>query len=180
MSAFMKIKLVLERNYTRVVTVPSQITLDQVHDLIQVLFDWDDDHLWEFEDSLGRRFSPHDGDDFGWSDNRGLFPPEDFHLGDVLPERGAKLKYTYDFGDNWRHVITRMTNPKERIIQCLKTTGPDGLEDVGGIDGLEESEEELHTPSVEELTKRMQALELESRPKKAGKLRQLLRLPLVS
>ena len=138
MSQFLKLKVVLAHNYTRVATVPTQITLDQVHDLIQVLFDWDDDHLWEFEDAVGRRFSPHDGDDLSWSGNRGLLPSENFCLGDVLPERGATLKYTYDFGD---------------------------------IDGLETSEEEYRTPTVEELTKRMQPLDLTPRPKKPSKSR---------
>lgn len=171
MSHFLKLKVVLAHNYTRVVAVPAQIALDQVHDLIQVLFDWNDDHLWEFEDAVGRRFSPHDGDDFGWSDNRELLPPENFCLGDVLPERGAKLKYTYDFGDNWQHVITRMTDPKEQTVQCLKAIDRDVLDDFGDIDGMETSEEEYRTPTVEELTKRMQSLDLTPRPKKPSKSR---------
>lgn len=59
-----------------------------------------------------------------------------------------------------------MTDPKKQIIQCLKATAPDGLEDVGGIDGLDGSEEEFHAPAVGELTKRMLALDRSPRPRK--------------
>jgi len=168
MSYFIKIKVVLARNYSRVVTVPAQITLNQVHDLIQVLFDWDNDHLWEFEDFEGRRFSPHDADDSGWADDNGLLPPEDFCLGDVLPKRGAKLKYTYDFGDNWQHEITRMADPKDRAVRCLKVADRDGQDEFADFDGADEHGEEFRTPTADELTRRMLALDLKPRPRKHG------------
>jgi len=169
----MKIKIVLEGNYMRVVTVPSLITLDQVHDMIQALFDWGNCHLWEFEDGAGRIYASEDDEGFGWGDERKKFPVDDFCLCDVLPVRGAKLKYTYDFGDNWRHTITRMADPKEQVIKCVKATGPDGLEDVGGIWGIEESEEELHIPTPDELTDRLQALGLTPMPEKQGEIQRM-------
>ena len=42
------------------------------------------------------------------------------------------MTYEYDFGDSWDHVITRLADPKEPEIACLKSEGPDGLEDFGG------------------------------------------------
>ena len=171
MSGFMKLKKALEVGNSRVVVVPAQITLEQVHEVIQELFDWGRCHLWEFEDAFGRIFSPDDGD-LGWGRERKMLPPEEYCLCDLLPERGAKLKYTYDFGDNWRHVLTRMVDPKEHEIKCIKTTGVDGLEDVGGIWGLDESKDECHSPTVEELTERLLALDLTPHPEKQGKIKQ--------
>lgn len=177
MSDYMKIKVVLAHNYVRVVTVPAQTTLDRLHYLIRVLFDWDDDHLWEFEDAAGRRFSPQDDGDSSWSDGKGLLPPEDFCLGDVLPERGAKLKYTYDFGDNWQHVITRMADPKEQTVRCLKVADRDGQDEFADYDEPGESEDEFRTPSAEELTLRMQALDLKPLPRKRKPAKSRLRHP---
>ena len=35
-----------------------------------------------------------------------------FAIGDLLRERGNKIVFAYDFGDGWKHTITRMAKPK--------------------------------------------------------------------
>jgi len=83
----------------RRVLVPADITLDRLHDVIQAAFGWWNHHLHEFE--VGRaRYGPVDLDD-DWN------PPKDernMRL-DQLASPGTKLRYTYDFGDDWRHAI---------------------------------------------------------------------------
>lgn len=93
----LKVELtVLSTTPWRRVTVPAAITLGDLHDVIQVLFDWGDDHLHAFRTASGDVY----GD------------PEDAKsqyrvaLYQVLPKKGAKLTYIYDFGDTWRHTIT--------------------------------------------------------------------------
>ncbi|MHA7177015.1 plasmid pRiA4b ORF-3 family protein [Arthrobacter sp. Sr24] len=91
----------------RRVTVPAELGLDELHEIIQNLFAWNETHLHEF--MLGThpnviRYAPDD--------------PEAEHLGDPpADEEGVALNtllhapkdtllYTYDFGDNWEHTIT--------------------------------------------------------------------------
>ena len=39
-----------------VIVIPDHITLAKVHEIIQTLFKWDEDHLWDFRDECGRRY----------------------------------------------------------------------------------------------------------------------------
>lgn len=161
-----KFKFELTGVGSRVVVIPEHITLVEVHGLIQELFDWGDCHLWEFHDSAGRKFEYNRDDDWKPIHDARLISPKDVCLSDVLPARGGKLHYTYDFGDDWRHVVTRMAAPKSSGRYCVKTEGPDGIEDVGGVWGLHECKDEWHVPDVEEITTRLELMDLH--PRRAG------------
>jgi Plasmid pRiA4b ORF-3-like protein len=82
----------------RRVLVPASATLDHLHEVIQVVLHWDDDHLHQFS-AGGMRYSPPypdldtDGDE------------GEVRLMAVLPRPGTTLGYTYDFGDSWEHDI---------------------------------------------------------------------------
>ncbi len=83
----------------RRLVVPTDITLDRLHEVIQAAFGWWNYHLHEFE--MGRsRYGPVDLDD-DWN------PPKDERKVrlDQIASPGTKLRYTYDFGDDWRHTI---------------------------------------------------------------------------
>lgn len=162
---FGKFKIALGGFASRVVVIPENITLYQVHCLVQTLFGWENCHLWEFEDFEGHRFGPPppDGQN-GFADE--TLDPASVCLSDVLPARGLKLKYTYDFGDNWQHVISRLAAPKERETVCLKSTGPDGVEDCGGwLDSDDDAEIE---PTAEEISWRLASIDLTPLPSKTG------------
>jgi hypothetical protein len=88
----------------RRVRLPATATLDVLHQVIQVLFHWDDDHFHLFTVD-GRRYAdPFHG-------------PEDcadeslVRLGRLLPRAGGTMTYVYDLGDWWEHRVT-----VERII----------------------------------------------------------------
>jgi hypothetical protein len=83
----------------RRVLVPTDITLDRLHEVIQAAFGWWNYHVHEFE--IGRvRYGPVDLDD-DWN------PPKDERKVrlDQIASPGTRLRYTYDFGDDWRHTI---------------------------------------------------------------------------
>lgn len=159
-----KFKIELKGVATRIVVIPEQISLSDLHQVIQAAFNWGDYHLWEFETSTGRTYGDEDNDFLG---EIKLYSPKKAYLSDILSERGDKLKYTYDFGDYWCHVITRMADPKNAEgCYCVKTDGPDGIEDIGGYGGLLDNKNKWHIPDADEITKRLGYLELKPRKTK--------------
>ena len=61
---------------------------------------------------------------------------------DVLPRKGAKLLYQYDFGDGWEHLIKvvaiRPSEPGEKAPRCLDGERACPPEDCGGPYGYPE------------------------------------------
>ena len=135
-NGFMTLKIeLMGTDIKRTIVVPEHMTLEDLHDAIQSVMGWEDAHLWSFTDR--RRDGiiyelPHEDDGFPSFLNRLTLDASEVALRKVLPERGAKLFYEYDFGDSWDHVITRQTDPKTPEIACVKAQGPDGIEDIGG------------------------------------------------
>jgi hypothetical protein len=105
----------------RRVHIPASATLGDLHEVIQVAFAWDGDHLHGF--TVGRRR-------YGDSE----YDENEITLAVAFRARKA-ISYTYDFGDDWRHEITL-----EKVVEPEPTTHPvcvDGrgdapVEDCGG------------------------------------------------
>ena len=87
---------------TRRVVVPATISLPDLHVVLQILFDWQDCHLWQFSfgkaDYVGDDVD--DVDDFAPAgrESRGAYG---VLLMDALETRRTFL-YNYDFGDDWQ------------------------------------------------------------------------------
>lgn len=82
----------------RRVLVPSGARLGDLHDVVQAVVEWDDDHLHVFT-ADGRQYSDLAHGPDGWDD-------EDARtLADVLPWPGTSIDYRYDLGDCWDHTI---------------------------------------------------------------------------
>ncbi|WP_406252692.1 plasmid pRiA4b ORF-3 family protein [Streptomyces atratus] len=135
----------------RRIVLPSDTSLGTLHDAIQVAFGWGGGHLHLFTDEFSRGYgNPAEllGLDFG----RGVDDEDATALGDVLAEEGARLRYTYDFGDDWEHRITlEKTLPRptgaERTVRCVGGRRADvPAEDIGGAWGLAEVLELLDHP----------------------------------
>ena len=122
----------------RRVQVTGDITLGDLHYVVQTVMGWEDDHLHAFR--VGRiEYAPVEGDravtETGASDEW------EAQVGAVLPAVGRKLLYTYDFGDTWNHEIVR-----ERVVAgeegrrypvCLAGARACPPEDCGGVYGYE-------------------------------------------
>lgn len=77
--------------------VPEDVGLDALHRVIQDAFGWWDSHMHVFETAVGS---------FGLPDRElGFMDERSVTLRDVAPQTGDRLIYTYDFGDDWEHVI---------------------------------------------------------------------------
>lgn len=118
----------------RRIAVPTEFTLEQVHDVIQTAMGWQHAHLHEFEIG-GQSYGEPDPDDtMGWSDD--MLDDSTVRLGELVKEEGDKFHYTYDFGDDWRHQIEvkRIEAPKEGVqyphCEAGKRAAPP--EDCGG------------------------------------------------
>jgi Plasmid pRiA4b ORF-3-like protein len=103
----------------RQVEVPSDLTLAGLHEVIQVLFDWDGDHLYQF--AIGRR---------RYADPYYLAACEDDDapLAEVAGRAGKVITYTYDLGACWEHRIVvdavGPALPGTRYPRCVAGVGP--------------------------------------------------------
>lgn len=73
-------------------------TLTELHEIIQILFEWDGDHLHVFT-----------VDGASYADPRyeldGCAGSDQLTLATALPRPGARLSYRYDLGDCWDHTV---------------------------------------------------------------------------
>lgn len=136
-SYVLKVSLVgIKPEIWRRFVVPADITLDRLHDVIQIVMGWQDYHLHQFTIS-GKRYteypeSPEDGRDDGR-----------YRLGNLVKNKGTLFEYVYDFGDNWVHQvifeeITHTQWPQDEPIKLLAGERACSPEDVGGVGGYAE------------------------------------------
>lgn len=130
----------------RKIDVPNTLSFAQLHDVLQIAFDWHNCHLYEFVNGQERI-----GEEEADIDSSKLLLKERLYL------LGQKIFYIYDFGDYWEHIIE-----VEKIFDadldkfypaCVSGKLNAPPEDVGGMPGFEDfvnaMEDEEH-PSHEE------------------------------
>jgi Plasmid pRiA4b ORF-3-like protein len=138
--------------------VPSGMTLLELHHSIQEAFGWLGYHLWVFSTPLG---------DYGVADPElGHRSAASATLDKVTRRAGDRLRYTYDFGDDWEHEIfveeVGTAEPGLAYPRCLAGRRACPPEDCGGIWGYHELCEILADPGHPEHTDRLEWLGLES------------------
>lgn len=122
-------KIVIENTHPPVwrrVIVPERITFEELHEMIQILFSWGNEHLHEFEVPGDRIYISDQGDT--WAN----FYNESETLIDAFFTNYKWLRYTYDSGDNWRHRINIEKTDEEyqeRRATLLKFKGDNFTED---------------------------------------------------
>jgi len=138
--------------------VPSTMTLRALHDVLQVAFGWEDYHMWVFETPLGRYGLPDRDLEISSAAAK--------RLGQVAPHKTDRLGYTYDFGDDWEHIIVveAISSPEPGIAypRCLTGRRACPPEDCGGIWGYDYLIEILTDPRHEEHQERLEWLGLDS------------------
>lgn len=134
--------------------------LDRLHGLIQAAFGWEDYHLHSF--TCGQEeFGPADPDlDLDFNNER------DLTLGELIGGVGDRLRYTYDFGDNWEHEILVEQlldpDPETRYPALIAAKGACPPEDCGGVWGYANLKEVLADPSHEEHQEMLEWLGLDN------------------
>ena len=118
--------------------VPSSMTLEHLHDVLQIAMGWENCHMHDF--SAGRRrFGQPDLSD-GFMDGPQVESERTARLSDVLRKVGAKMNYTYDFGDGWEHSIVlekRLPPDQDTVCPiCLDGQLACPPEDCGGTPGF--------------------------------------------
>jgi hypothetical protein len=132
--------------------VPADLTLAQLHDVLQAAMGWQECHMHEFS-AGGRHFGrPNPEDRF-----MGMPPVENertVHLSRVLGRVGAKVAYTYDFGDSWEHSIVLEKRlcvaPTTAYPVCTGGERACPPEDCGGIGGFYDLLDALKDPAHEQ------------------------------
>lgn len=118
----------------------SDLSLDGLHEIIQLAFGWTDSHLHRFGSGpsyYSREteyyLSPYEAAE---GDQPGV-PEEEVRLDEVLVDVGDQLFYLYDFGDDWEHVIKleavlpRAESAPPAVCTAGRRPGPS--EDCGGV-----------------------------------------------
>ena len=128
----------------RRVQVKSNITLAQLHDVIQATMGWEDYHLHQYEKDGIYYGLPEQNYDYE------ILNEKRFKLNSILTSENEKLDYEYDFGDSWQHTIELekilAPEPNEKYPVCLAGKRACPPEDCGGIWGYEDLIEALRDP----------------------------------
>jgi Plasmid pRiA4b ORF-3-like protein len=137
--------------------VPADMSLARLHIVIQTAFGWDDSHMHVFETPYGK-FGTADAD----LDFRAEKPVT---VEQVAPEAGSKVRYTYDFGDDWNHdiLVEKILDrdPSATYPRCTGGRRAAPPEDCGGIWGYADLVEILNDPTDPEHEERLEWLGLD-------------------
>ncbi len=139
-------------------TVDEKITFHELHKVIQVVMGWDNSHLYEF------RFPPTKivltkPEIYLASKGEKVLDTTEAMVEDYLSQ-GKEVSYTYDFGDNWNHIVQVeevMTLKKgESAYKCLAGERNCPPEDCGGMVGYAHLQRILADPAGEQLPDHLQ------------------------
>lgn len=111
--------------------------LTKLHEIIQRAMGWYCSHLWAFD--IG-------GEQYGenpWGDSdMDMLSSRSMKLSQLVDEGVKKFRYTYDFGDNWEHVVTVEktldADPSAKYPHCTAGKRACPPEDCGGPWGYDE------------------------------------------
>jgi hypothetical protein len=124
----------------RRLSLPGDLTLDEVHTLFQAAMGWTDSHLHRFLPGTGERYDqPYFLTEFDEAEGDDGTPEAGVRLDQVLRARGDRMTYLYDFGDGWEHRVTLESlaplTQQNREPRCLAGARACPPEDVGGLGG---------------------------------------------
>lgn len=149
----------------------SDLTLDQVHRVLQAAFGWWDYHLHRF--ALG-------GHPFDWHSQLFLCPAEmeegeeegvataDVRLDEVMQQPGDALRYAYDYGDSWELTLklekVLPTGEDEPAAVCVAGRRAAPPEDCGGLTDAEDLTTVLEDPAHFDVDEVNEELALQAAP----------------
>lgn len=151
-----KSKLDFEKiDISRELIVPLNYTFRELHKVMQKVFQWRNYHLHEFiiidKNKEIARIIGHE-EEFEFERSVKTLNDDKVHLDEYLPKY-KNIVYTYDFGDDWKHIICvediLFDYDKYHAI-CVDGNGDSPPEDIGGEYGYYEYLEILQDETREE------------------------------
>jgi hypothetical protein len=135
--------------------VPADLTLVDLHHVVQAAMAWDGDHAHEFV--IGQqRFGKPTAEGQFLAQLRGTpakVSEEGVRLSSVLRFVGSKAVYTYDFGDNWEHMIrfekALPREPRKLYPVCIGGELHSPPDDCGGVPGYYSLVDAIRDPDHE-------------------------------
>jgi len=147
-SALLQLKLTLvdaKPPIWRRLLVPNQITLKRLHECIQVVAGWNDEHLHEFI-IAEKRYGPPAPREVVPVQNEALF-----RLHSLSLAKGTNFTYVYDFGDRWEIEVkvehSLPADPDAPSAFMIDGARAFPLEDSGGVEGYQDLLEALSDPA---------------------------------
>lgn len=139
----------------RRIQVPADYSFWDLHVAIQCAFGWNDSHLHEFQVPGGRwperRFGIPTENLVG---ERASLPGWQHRVADFLSPQSPRLRYWYDFGDDWMHevILEELGDaaPGARYPRCLAGERAGPPDDCGGAPGYAHLQQVLSDPDDEE------------------------------
>ena len=114
----------------RRVIINPEISLHDLHKIIQTSMGWENSHLYAFSrNKKSYSFNEHESDFNNDEDSRFV------KVKDIFKRARSYIFYNYDFGDDWEHKITfeqRLMEFEEAPL-CIEGIGNCPPEDCGGI-----------------------------------------------
>lgn len=134
----------VEPEVWRRIIVPSATPLPDLARILVVAMGWQGYHLHQFE-VAGLLFGEVDADSDRLIDERVVT------VSQILPRVDAGLRWEYDFGDGWSHVVVveeiAEPTPKTRHPMCVDGANACPPEDCGGPWGYQELRSALGDPT---------------------------------
>jgi hypothetical protein len=121
----------------RKLQVSSDISLERLHTILQVLMGWRNRHLYAFVVDAKRYSPPHDVDD-----NIGKGNSVQTKLSSIFAKNIETITYEYDFGDGWEIELRNESGPEDiqrnQPTECIEGSRHGPAEDSGGSRGYME------------------------------------------
>ncbi len=136
----------------RTLELTSDLSLDALHEVIQAAFGWENRHLHRFHPTPDPYISDLEtiinvGDEDEGAE--GISEPS-LTLDRLLHEPGDSWYYTYDFGDDWTHLVTlegRHSPGSDSLpAVCIAGERRGPIEDSGGAHGYQEVLDAVRDP----------------------------------
>lgn len=128
--------------------ISPQATFQDLHRIIQIAMGWRASHLHLFQAADGRLIGdPAEDED----DMMGFRDETRLRVGSVLTREGQAIKYEYDFGDSWEHLVKLEKILPEgdegQLPRCIKAARQCPPEDLGGVHDYYEFLDAMHDPA---------------------------------
>jgi Plasmid pRiA4b ORF-3-like protein len=132
----------------RRIQVPADISLGELHNILQTVMGWEDDHLHSFT-AGGIDYGPP-LPDTGFGLGLRMRGEAQAKLNKVAPGENSRFVYEYNFGDSWEHeILVEKILPAEeggRYPICIEGKRACPPEDCGGAWGYAEFLEAIADP----------------------------------